>query len=115
MIKIDSEMPTGLAMGECLTSRVVVSRGEFEVYSHYGQDVRSYHQCMTCTDGNCRIKFPNELHKIMVRKRNPSLLFEPFQSAHCCHLCRETIVVFMAWRPPMISSSPSLWFISSRI
>ena len=113
VIKSDSGMPTGLGMSECLTSRVVVSGVEFEGYSHCGRGVRSYHQCMTCTDGNCRIKFPDELHKITVRKRNPPLLFEPFQSAHCCYLFSETIVVLLAWRPPMISSSPSLWSISS--
>ena len=70
-------------MGECLTSRVVVSRTERKGYSCYGHDVRTYHQCMTClqTDGNYSIKFPglDALHKFTVH--NPSLLFEPFQSA----------------------------------
>ena len=63
--------------------------------------------------GNYSIKFHkiDEFHKIKVR--NPSLLFEPFQSAQCRLLFRETTLVLLAWQLPAISSSPLPWSVSS--
>ena len=138
VIKMNTVMRAALEMCECLTSCVVAHvlnwEGVVVMAETYVPTINAWHvsrptvttvsSCLKSffvrrrwvispCHGNYSIEFTkiDEFHKISVR--NLSLLLELVQSDQC-PVFREAILLVLPWRQPTMSSSPSLWSISSR-